>query len=156
MGNEFYQELKRPRRDLHRSFVDFRGQDAKSAVERFYAQSEQRPGKLFFPGGDRALLVTAHPDWDQAWFDNLDDATVTNLAETEEVKLLETRVYRWFCGCSHARVLEMLAPVFKQSPDELFGPDETVHLGCPRCAAGYGVTREALEAHLADVQANQL
>ena len=149
-GNEFYQELKRPLRDLHRSFVDFEGQDAKSAVEGFYEQSEQRPGKLFFPGGDRALLFTAHPDWDQVWFDHLDDATVAKLGETEEVNLLETRLYRWFCGCSHAKILEVLAPVFQEDPDELFGEKEALQVACPRCAAGYGITREALEAYLAD------
>jgi molecular chaperone Hsp33 len=149
-GNEFYQELKRPRRDLHRSYVDFVGQDAKSAVERFYAQSEQRPGKLFFPGGDRALLATAHPDWDKGWFEALDEAKVTNLAAEEDINLLETRVYRWFCGCSHSKILEVLAPVFKQDAEQLFGAEESIQVNCPRCAAAYGITREALEAYVAE------
>lgn len=149
-GNEFFQELKRPGKDLHRSFVDFTGETAKVAVERFYAQSEQRPGKLFFPGGDRAVLVTAHPDFDEAWFAALDATMMAELDDKEEVNLLETRRCRWFCGCHHAKILEVLAPIFRQDPAQLFEGDETIEVHCPRCAARYRVTREAIEAFVAE------
>lgn len=147
-GNELYQDLKRPGKDLRRSFVDFEGNDACSAVERFYAQSEQRPGKLYFTGDDRAILVTAHPDFDEAWFDQLNEAAVAELASHEELNLLETRTYRWMCGCSHAKILEILAAPFKENPYELFGAEESIQVNCPRCAGRYRITRESLEAHV--------
>jgi molecular chaperone Hsp33 len=145
-GNEFYQELKRPHKDLHRSYVDFEGDDARAAVERFYAQSEQRPGKLFFPGGDRAILVTAHPDFDEKWFAALDEERVLSLASHEEVRHLETRPCRWRCGCGHDRIHEILRPAFHQDPEELFGDEEVIEVHCPRCAARFRISREAMEA----------
>ncbi len=148
-GSEMYQEMKRPGKPLHRSIVDFEGQGAIRAVERFYAQSEQRPCRLFFPGGDRALLITAHPDYDEGWFATLDGSTVAALAQEEDVNVIETRIYRWWCGCSHQKMLEVLAPVYEGQGEELFGDDESIEINCPRCAARYRVTREALEAHVA-------
>lgn len=147
-GNEMYQELKRPGKPLHRSIVDFEGQGAVAPVERFYAQSEQRPGRLFLTGGDRALLVTAHPDFDEEWFHALDAATVGRLEAEEELSLIETRVYRWFCGCSHQKMLEVLGPVYEQDAGQLYGEEESIEIHCPRCAERYRITREALEAHI--------
>ncbi|MFP4281984.1 MAG: Hsp33 family molecular chaperone HslO [Opitutales bacterium] len=145
-GSEMYQEVKRPGKPLHRSYVDFAGQGAIAPVERFYAQSEQRPGRLFLPPDDRGILLTAHPDYDEGWFAQLDDRTVAGLGADEEINLLETRAYRWWCGCSHGKILEVLLPVFQAQADELFAGDESIEVNCPRCAARYRVTREALEA----------
>jgi molecular chaperone Hsp33 len=148
-GSEMYQEVKRPGKPLHRSFVDFDGTGAVAPVERFYAQSEQRPGRFFLPDGDRAVLVTAHPDYDEGWFTTMDDAVLETLSEKEESRLLETRRYRWFCGCDLTRIYEVLRPLFQQSPEQLFGGENSIVVNCPRCAAHYPVEREALKTYLA-------
>lgn len=146
---DFYQEVKRPGKPLQRSMVEFEGSDTKSAVERYYFQSEQRPGRFFHLGGDRYALLTAHPDWDEAWFDGLTAEEIHRVHEVEETNLLETRVIRWLCGCSHGKMLEVLAPLMRQDPENLFQGDETIEIRCPRCAGRYRITREALENRLA-------
>ena len=143
--SDMYQEIKRPNKPLHRSYVDFQGTGAVAPVERFYAQSEQRPGRLFFPGGDRAVLATAHPDYDEGWFTTMNTAVLADLAKNEESNLLETRRYRWLCGCSHEKILEVLRPIHAQDPEQLFGNDLSVTVNCPRCAAQYPITRSELE-----------
>jgi molecular chaperone Hsp33 len=47
-------------------------------------------------------------------------------------------------------MLEVLAPVMRQDADGLFGGEPKVEIRCPRCAARHAVTREALEAFVAD------
>jgi hypothetical protein len=37
-------------------------------------------------------------------------------------------------------------------PEALFGDEETITVNCPRCAARYRVSREAMEAHVAERQ----
>lgn len=148
-SGELYQDLKVPRRPLHRSMIDFEGRDAAAAIDRLYAQSEQRPGRFFPLGGDRYALLTAHPDYDEGWFAALDLSVVQNLAETEDLNTIETRVFRWLCGCSHQKILQVLVPVMREDAESLFGSDESVEVLCPRCGARYRITREALEDQVA-------
>jgi len=68
------------------------------------------------------------------------------MAAHEELGQLEKRVYRWHCGCNQKRMLEVLAPVFREDADGLFAGQEKIEIQCPRCAAHHVVTREALEA----------
>lgn len=143
--SEMYQEIKRPGKPLQRSYVDFVGKDAVSPVERFYAQSEQRPGRVFYPGGDRAILATAHPDYDEGWFTTLSTDALSELSEKEESTLLETRRYRWFCGCSLEKIREVLRPIYAGDPEQIFGNDPTATVNCPRCAAKYTVAKEDLD-----------
>lgn len=145
-GNgDFFQEVKRPGKPLHRSMVDFDGKTAKAAVERYYAQSEQRPGRFFYLGGDRYALLTAHPDWDEAWFEGLTLEQLRTIHEDEETNCIETRRLYWLCGCSHEKMLEVLVPVMQNDAEALFEGEETIEINCPRCAGRYRITREALE-----------
>jgi|TARA_B110000438_G_scaffold168586_2_gene161138 molecular chaperone Hsp33 len=144
--SEMYQEIKRPNKPLHRSYVDFKGQGAIAPVERFYAQSEQRPGRLFFPEGDVGVLATAHPDYDEGWFTTMSTDILAGLSENEESNLLETRRYRWFCGCSLEKIQEVLRPICEQDPEQIFGNDPTATVNCPRCAAHYTVTKDDLNS----------
>jgi molecular chaperone Hsp33 len=38
----------------------------------------------------------------------------------------------------------------RADPVELFGEHEKIEIRCPRCAARYTITREAMEAKVAD------
>ncbi|HRG55460.1 MAG TPA: disulfide bond chaperone, partial [Lacunisphaera sp.] len=52
--------------------------------------------------------------------------------------------------CTQSKLLGPLAPAFRADPAGLFGEGETIRVECPRCAAGHTLTREAMEAYLAE------
>jgi molecular chaperone Hsp33 len=147
--NLFFADVIRGGRPKRRSSVSFSGADPFAAVEHFYAQSEQRGARYFQLAEERFALLSEHPDCDLQWFRNLTVEQVRALDEHETVVPMERRIQRWHCGCNQQRMLEVLAPVFKTGPEELFDGEETVEIRCPRCAARHMVTREALEAFVA-------
>jgi molecular chaperone Hsp33 len=131
-----------------RSAVEFEGTDPFRAAERYYAQSEQRPARYFRLGPEEFLMVSAQPGCDLAWLEGLTDESVKTLETDEELTLLEQRYYRWECGCTQARMLEVLAPIMRTDPEGLFGEDAAIRISCPRCGARHTVTRETLEAYV--------
>lgn len=144
--NLFYADVVRGRQPKRRSAVTFAGDDPIPAVEKFYAQSEQRGARYFQLGEEDFALVTEHPDCDLAWFQALTPAMMQALDGTETLALMERRIYRWHCGCNQARMMEVLTPTMKQDPEALFGDDAKLEIRCPRCSARHTITREALEA----------
>ena len=113
--------------------------------EEFYHQSEQRPGRAFHMGDDDYAVVVAQPDCDLEWLASLDVAAVQELEQSEEVKLLEVRKLRFFCGCNLMKILPLLAS-WRNRLDDLFGEQEVIQVQCPRCAAVYPVSREMVLA----------
>jgi molecular chaperone Hsp33 len=148
-NNLFFADVVRGTQPKRRSSVEFSGADPLAAVEAYYRQSEQRPARYFQTGEEEFALVTAHPDYDEAWFEALTVDQVRAFAKDEELGVLEKRVYRWHCGCNQQRMLQVLAPVFRQDAEGLFGTEEKIEIRCPRCAARYAITREAMEAFVA-------
>lgn len=143
--NYFYsqttsQNLPEPRN----STLEIDGKDPIDWISRLYDQSEQRPARAFRLPDEEFLLVAAQPDCDLAWLSSLSVDSVTNLHSREETKLLETRKFRFHCGCTLDRILPVLGG-WKDKPDELFGDLEAIQIQCPRCAAGYKVTRDMLQ-----------
>jgi len=147
--NIFYADVVRGKDPKRRSAVNFTGTDPVAAAEQFYAQSEQRGARYFDLGEDQWTLFTEHPDCDLEWFRALSLEQVCGLDTAETLAPIERRVYRWHCGCNQQRMLEVLAPTMKQDPESLFGPDEKLEMRCPRCGARYTITREAMEAFVA-------
>ena len=148
-SNLFFADVIRGTQPKRRSSVEFAGGDPMVAVEAFYRKSEQRPARFFQTGEEEFAIVSAHPDYNEAWFEALTVEQVKAFDTTEELGLLEKRIYRWHCGCNQARMLEVLAPVFRQDAEGLFGADEKIEIRCPRCAARHAITREAMEAFVA-------
>ncbi|MDB6156201.1 MAG: disulfide bond chaperone [Chthoniobacteraceae bacterium] len=146
--NLFLADLVRERGESRRSAVEFEGTNPFRIVEQYYAQSEQRPARYFRYDTEDFVMVTAQPGCDLAWFDALDDKQIRTIAETETLSLLEQRQYRWECGCSQERMFSILAPIMRSSPEDLFGTDEVVRMGCPRCGARYIITKEGLEGYV--------
>jgi molecular chaperone Hsp33 len=132
-----------------RSVVELRETDVFRAVERYYEQSEQRPARLFQHGDEDFVMVSAHPDCDMEWFESLTDEKIRAMDQEEQMSLLEKRYYRWECGCTEQRMMAVLAPSFRKSPEELFGDEASLRMSCPRCGAWYAITREAMEAYVA-------
>lgn len=148
--NAFYQDLVRRNREPHRSVVGFTGGDMLRAVETFYQFSEQRPARFFEVEPDTYAILAAHPDYDREWFARLTVDDARRLDEEEEVVDLETRFVRWHCGCNQRRILGALAPVFQSDPESLFLGEELIEVNCPRCAGKHRISREMLEAYVAD------
>ncbi|MGC1479323.1 MAG: Hsp33 family molecular chaperone HslO [Chthoniobacterales bacterium] len=132
-----------------RSVVDFEGGDFFAAAERFYAHSEQRPGRFFRHSDDDFVLVGAQPDCDVEWLEGLTAESIRGLDEREELSLLEQRYFRFECGCNQDRMMRAVAPAFLADADDLFGDEPLIRMGCPRCGAKHVITREALEAFAA-------
>ena len=149
-SNMFYQDLVVRGKSPHRSIVPFEGTSVRGSIEFFYSQSEQRPGRFFHLGGQRYALASAHPDYDRAWFRNLTAEALPDLDSQEILSLIETRDFRWYCGCHYQKILEVLSGPMQQDPEGLFGEEETLSVNCPRCAARYRISREAMEACLQD------
>jgi len=145
----FIADIVRERAESRRSAVEFTGSDVFRAVEQYYERSEQRIGRYFQHGPEDFVFVSAQPQCDLAWLEQLDDAAILTLDQTEQLSLLEQRKYRWECGCTQARMFAVLASVMKTDPDGLFGDDPVLKISCPRCGARHTVTREALEAYVA-------
>lgn len=115
-------------------------------MEKFFSTSEQRPGRFFQIGEEDYVLLSEHPDCDLAWFADMTPEKAGEVDKSETLALMERRIYRWQCGCNQKRMMEVLAPSMRTSPDELFAGDEKIEVRCPRCGARHTITREAMEA----------
>ena len=142
--NFFYSQTTSPNQTEPRtSTLEVDGKDPVAWISQFYEQSEQRPARGFRLEDEHFALVAAQPDCDMTWFEALDEEAVSRIDHTEEIKLLETRRFRFHCGCTLERILPVLGG-WKNRLDDLFEDADTIKIQCPRCAAGYRVTRDML------------
>lgn len=145
-ANQFISQLTNDGQPLRQSTVEFDAIDLFGVVEKYYRQSEQRPARYFRHDEEDFVMVTAQPDCDLAWFESLDDEAIRRLDEEEELSLLETRQYRFDCGCSAERIYPIIATMPESAISGLFDEEENAVAGCPRCGANFKLTREGLEA----------
>jgi molecular chaperone Hsp33 len=150
-GNFFFADVVRPKQPKRRSVAQFDGNDIFSAIQAFYSKSEQRGVRAFELSDEKYALIAEHPDFDAAWFATVDAAALERLDKEEELGTLEKRVYRWHCGCNQARMMEVLAPVYRDDPDGVFGEDERIEMRCPRCGARHQITREEIRNFVAGI-----
>lgn len=146
----FYADVVRERGEPRRSTTQFTGNEPFSIVEQFYEQSEQRLARFFRHGPEDYVMISAQPGCDLDWLGQLDDGAVQALDQTETLSLLEQRTYRWSCGCSQERMFSVLGPIMQKDATALFGEDDLIKISCPRCGARHTITREALEAYVAE------
>ncbi len=149
----FYQEFQPTGGERIRSHVNFTGHDPLLAAEQFYDRSEQRPARFFQLSATRFAILTAHPDWDEAWFREIDQHGVSELDKIETLVPIEQRLYRWECGCGRDLLLKLLKPMMENDMDGLFEGDPAIEARCPRCDARYEITRAAAETYLAEIGA---
>jgi molecular chaperone Hsp33 len=161
VGQIFTEDVKKTGRNLFcadvvrgasspgRSTVEFKGDSVLSAAEWFYSQSEQRVARVFEIHPEDFVMISAQPDCEEGWIESLTMSDVRELDSREVLSLLETRKYRWECGCNQTRMLDVLVPILKSDPEGLFGEDPAIRMSCPRCGMKYVITRETLEAHAA-------
>jgi molecular chaperone Hsp33 len=125
------------------SMLEILGKDPVAWISQYYEQSEQRPARAFRLDDEHFALVAAQPDCDLEWLAALDEAAVTKICETEETTVLETRRFRFHCGCSFDKILPILGG-WRERLDVLFEDADSINIQCPRCAARYQVTREMI------------
>jgi len=125
------------------STMEVFGKDPVEWISQYYEQSEQRPARAFRLEDENFVLIAAQPDCDLEWLAGLDEAAVAKILETEETSVLETRRFRFHCGCTLDRILPILGG-WKDRLDDLFGDSEFINIQCPRCAARYEITREMI------------
>jgi len=138
----FCADVVRGAGDKRRSQVAFSGGDVFGAVEKFYQQSEQRRGRYFQIAPEEFVLVTAQPDCDMEWLEDLTDESVGRLDKEEELSLLEQRHYYFECGCNDERIVSRLEVLSLEEREELFGSESMFRISCPRCGAKFEVSRE--------------
>jgi molecular chaperone Hsp33 len=134
-----------PNQPVRRSAINFEGRRPFAAVESFYRQSEQRIGRFFQYEDEDYVFVVAQPQCDLEWLEALSPDDIQTLDKKETLSLLEKRHYHWECGCTEERMMRVLLPSMKASPEELFGDEPLVRMSCPRCGLRYVITREAME-----------
>ena len=142
--NFFYSQTTTPESKQARlSTLEIEGKDPILWLSQYYDQSEQRPARAFRLEDENFAIVAAQPDCDLEWLASLDAAAVAQITATEETTLLESRRFRFHCGCTLDKILPILGG-WKDRLDELFEDDEFINIQCPRCAAKYHVTREMI------------
>jgi molecular chaperone Hsp33 len=142
--NFLYSQTTVPGGSPRLSTVDVETSAPLEWVQRFYEQSEQRPGRAFRLPDDSYALIAAQPDFDEEWLKQLTTEDVAKISRVEKTKLLETRKFRFNCGCSIERIAPTLK-AWKDKPEELFGDQKILNIQCPRCAQKYQFSREDLE-----------
>jgi len=125
------------------STLEVDGRDPVAWVEQFYLQSEQRPARGFRLEDENFALLAAQPGCDLDWFEKLGVAEIAAIESEEETSLMETRRFRFHCGCNLERILPILGS-WRDRPDDLFQDSDVITVQCPRCAANYLITRGML------------
>jgi molecular chaperone Hsp33 len=141
--NLFYSQTNVPEKKPRLSTIEIDGTDALRWVEALYEQSEQRPARAFRLPDEHYILLAAQPDFDPEWLAQVSVEELVRLDHLEETKVLETRKFRFHCGCTLERILPILGS-WREKPAALFGEGSEITIQCPRCAAKYLVTRDMI------------
>jgi molecular chaperone Hsp33 len=141
--NIFYSQTTVPDEESRRSSLEVDSTNPLEWTENLYRYSEQRPGRAFRLPDETFVLLAAQPDYDEQWFMSVDTPDIVRLEQTEETRLLETRRFRWDCGCDLNRILPTLG-IWRDQPEKLFQDQEEITIQCPRCAAKFAVTRDMI------------
>ncbi len=142
--NLFYSQTTAPSLPEPRtSTLEVEGKDPVGWISTYYAQSEQRPARAFRLGDESFALLAAQPDCDTDWLMDATPESISGIDSHEETKLLETRRFRFHCGCTLDRILPVLGG-WRDRLDELFADADFIRIQCPRCGAKFRVTRDMI------------
>ncbi len=140
-ANVLHAEIAGPAGTRRRSSVDFPGRDVLSAASRFYAQSEQRPGRFLHLGGDTFAGLVAQPDCDAEWFAGVTREEIAALAADGNQAPLEQRRLSFFCGCTPEKIARAIGGALRGRLGEIFGGDSHINVDCPRCGLRHELPR---------------
>jgi molecular chaperone Hsp33 len=135
----------RPRGEPQTSVIEVTGFDVLEIFEQYYDRSEQNPARFYPLEGERFAAVLGLPGVNREWLAAL--TTEEAVAILEASPVIEERTFRFECGCTHARILEVMQSIFGQKPEELFHEDPRVEVFCPRCGRRWWVDRGQFDAN---------
>jgi molecular chaperone Hsp33 len=141
-GNVLHAETAAAAGGRRRSSVDFDGGVLEAAAA-CYAQSEQREARFFELAGDGFALLVAQPDCDMEWLAAVDADGIVAWSGQDPRAPMETRVYRFECGCTPERIAGAIGPAVRGGLDELFAGEKFVRVTCPRCGLVHEIGRAA-------------
>ncbi len=133
-------------REPQNSIIHVHSDQVTTWVEDYYRKSEQRQARACYLGGDEYVLVTAEPGADHDWLDSLDADYLREMLAgrtADETKLLETRRFKYRCGCTLEKILPTLRSLQGQIED-LVDEKGNLVISCPRCAADYIISPDKL------------
>ena len=142
----FYAQLLKTGMPARQSTVEVTGHDFLRHIEQFYAQSEQRLARFFSHSEEDFVFITAQPQCDTDWLLNLTEEAVRTMDKDEELSLLESRQYRWGCGCTPEKLYRAILPHAGADGSGLFADEDLLNASCPRCGKKYILDREQFEA----------
>jgi hypothetical protein len=143
VGPLFAQNLQN-NKEPQTSVITLPGGPVEDWVQDFYRQSEQRQSRAFDLGEDKFALITAQPDADHDWLQELTEDDVRAISEVEQTKLLETRKFKFSCGCTVEKILPVVRAM-KHDFADLLSEQGFLEISCPRCGATYKVTPEQVQ-----------
>ena len=142
--NLLYSQTVVEGKEARRSTIELEDNDPLTWIESYYQQSEQRPARAFRLPDENFVLIAAQPDCDLEWLEALSTEDVEKVMETEQTKVLETRKFRFHCGCSPEKFLPSLSQ-FKGRAEELFQDDDALEITCPRCGGKHVITPDMFD-----------
>lgn len=146
--SRIYVQISRQGREPTQSVVEVEGLDVLEMFDRYYERSEQMPARFFEITEEQYIMVLALPDADPDWIRNLDREAALALL-SRGLKPLGESTYRFQCGCTSERMLEVVGGLFATKPNELFRGEDGVEVFCPRCGRRWWVDRETFDETLA-------
>jgi len=149
-SNLFHSQVVSPHYEPRSSFIEFSDSQILDAVEEYFERSEQRLARLFRTDALQYVMVQAQPDCDLEWLTGLQSEDAQEIKRRLELSRLETRGFSFYCGCDDGRMMDFLLPLMREKPEELFAGESALRMRCPRCGRRHLITREALEARLAE------
>ncbi len=144
---QLYSQVIEQDKESRTSIIDIEGNDFFTIAKNFHAQSDQRPARFFEIRPEEYVLIAAQPDCDLEWLAALDSAKIANLETSgETLTHLETRRYRFHCGCEAARFIPSLTSLSTAELDDLFTKGDPLTIQCPRCGASIPISRSDIES----------
>lgn len=122
------------------SMVDVVGLDILQIFEQYYARSEQVSARLFEITDQEFMMILGLPDTDLDWLRGLSRDEALGIVE-DELKSIGRMTYRFLCGCTADKILEVVRSMFEEDPEELLRGDDGVEIFCPRCGRRWWIER---------------
>lgn len=145
-SSRLFFETQRPRFKPARSVVDFDGGDVYDAYRQFYDRALQMQARILALDDGRVLLVQGLPMVDRDWLASLDQRSAADYLREGVLEPMETRTYRFRCGCDASRIVRVVTELFAGNEEALFGDDDEAEVRCPRCGRRWSVSRSAVAA----------
>lgn len=142
--SRLFVERSHPKHRPSRSMLTVEGLDALVVYEQLYERSEQIPARFLELDETEMAMVQGLPRAERAWVQSLDQSDVGGFLD-EDLETIETRDFRFHCGCDGDRIARALVRFFRREPEKLFQGEDGAETSCPRCGARWYIDRPLFE-----------